>query len=243
MAVTLLMVFAAEGVVSKALTLGDLVLVTEAPEVYGVGEAEMRSWRPTNGAYWPSTRFAYAGPVFAEFDLPVPSSIEQALQGPGPHVYVALTSVPAKTVRQVVRGVAASGANVIVAATVHELADLAGPRITVAGVLPSHKIMPRVDLAVTTAGQGSLQCAMASGLPVIGIPLHLEQDANIHFLVQRGAARALPVAEIGDARLAGMVTEMLARPEHGAAARTIQAAYAGRDGPALCASAILAHLG
>ena len=110
----------------------------------------MRSWRPTNGAYWPSTRFAYAGPVFAEFDLPVPSSIEQALQGPGPHVYVALTSVPAKTVRQVVRGVAASGANVIVAATVHELADLAGPRITVAGVLPSHKIMPRVDLAVTT---------------------------------------------------------------------------------------------
>ncbi len=226
-----------------ALILGDLVLVTEAPEVYGVGEAEMRSWRPTNGAYWPSTRFAYAGPVFAEFDLPVPSSIEQALQGPGPHVYVALTSVPAKTVRQVVRGVAASGANVIVAATVHELADLAGPRITVAGVLPSHKIMPRVDLAVTTAGQGSLQCAMASGLPVIGIPLHLEQDANIHFLVQRGAARALPVAEIGDARLAGMVTEMLARPEHGAAARTIQAAYAGRDGPALCASAILAHLG
>ncbi len=226
-----------------ALILGDLVLVTEAPEVYGVGEAEMQNWRPTDGAYWPSTRFAYTGPLFAEFDLPVPSNVEQALRATGPHVYVALTSVPAGTVRQVVRGVAASGASVIVAATVHELADLAGPRVTVSGVLPSHKIMPRVDLAVTTAGQGSLQCAMASGVPVIGIPLHLEQDSNIHFLVQRGAARALPVARIDDTTLAGMVTGMLARPKYRAAARTIQAAYARRNGPALCASAILAHLG
>ncbi|MBX9945877.1 MAG: hypothetical protein K2Y40_17490 [Reyranella sp.] len=226
-----------------ALILGDLVLVTEAPEVYGVGEAEMQNWRPTNGAYWPSTRFIYTGPLFAEFDLSVPSNVEQALRATGPHVYVALTSVPAGTVRQVVRGVAASGASVIVAATVHELGDLAGPRVTVSGVLPSHKIMPRVDLAVTTAGQGSLQCAMASGVPVIGVPLHLEQDSNIHFLVQRGAARALPAAKIDDTKLAGMVTEMLARSSHRAAARTIQAAYARRNGPALCASAILAHLG
>lgn len=226
-----------------ALILGDLVLVTEAPEVYGIGEEEMRQWRPRSGAYWPSTRFEYAGPLFAEFDLPVPDEVEQALRRPGPHVYVALTSVPPTLIRQVVRAVAESGANVIVAATVHDLPDLAGPRVTVGGVLPSHRIMPRVDLAVTTAGQGSLQCAMASGLPVIGIPLHLEQDANIHFLAERGAARALPVAAIGEQRLAGMVREMLGRSEYRAAAQAIQAAYARRDGPALCAQAILRHLG
>jgi hypothetical protein len=41
-----------------ALLLGDLVLVTEAPEVYGITESEMSAWRPdAKGSYWPSTRF------------------------------------------------------------------------------------------------------------------------------------------------------------------------------------------
>jgi UDP:flavonoid glycosyltransferase YjiC (YdhE family) len=118
-----------------ALILGDLVLVTEAPEVYGVSEQEMKAWRPRDGAYWPTTRFEYTGPIFAEFDLDVPAAVEEALGRPGPHVYVALTSVTADVVRRVVRGVAASGANVIVAGTVHDLADLAGPGVTVGGVL------------------------------------------------------------------------------------------------------------
>lgn len=225
-----------------ALILGDLVLVTEAPEVYGVSEQEMKAWRPRDGAYWPTTRFEYTGPIFAEFDLEVPAAVEEALRRRGPHVYVALTSVTVDVVRRVVRGVAASGANVIVAGTVHDLADLAGPTVTVGGVLPSHKIMPRVDLAVVTGGQGSLQCAMAAGLPAIGLPLHLEQESNVHFLEERGAVRSLPVASVDAAKLTSMVGEMLAESRHRAAARLVQSAYAGRDGAALCAKAILNHV-
>lgn len=225
-----------------ALILGDLVLVTEAPEVYGVGEQEMKAWRPRNDAYWPTTRLEYTGPIFAEFDLEVPAAVEEALGHPGPHIYVALTSVKADVLRRVVRGVAASGANVIVAGTVHDVADLAGPGVTIGGVLPSHKIMPRVDLAVVTGGQGSLQCAMAAGLPVIGLPLHLEQESNVHFLERRGAARSMHVASIDEAKLARMVGEMLAEPRHRTAARSIQATYTGRDGPALSARAILDYV-
>jgi EryCIII-like glycosyltransferase len=144
-----------------------------------------------------------------------------------------MTSVPASMVRRVVRGVAASGAHVIVAGTVHDLGDLEGPRVTVGGVLPSQKIMPRVDLAVTTGGQGSVQCAMAAGTPLIGIPLHWEQDANVHFLEQRGAARLLPIGEIEDRKLGALVREMLNGPCFREAARRIQTIYAGYDGPAL----------
>jgi UDP:flavonoid glycosyltransferase YjiC (YdhE family) len=222
-----------------ALILGDLVLITEAPEVYGVSDKEMQAWRPQGSAYWRSTRFRYAGPLFAELDMPVPDTIEKVLAGTGPMVYVAMTSVPASMVRRVVRGVAASGAHVIVAGTVHDLGDLEGPRVTVGGVLPSQKIMPRVDLAVTTGGQGSVQCAMAAGTPLIGIPLHWEQDANVHFLEQRGAARLLPIGEIEDRKLGALVREMLNGPCFREAARRIQTIYAGYDGPALCASAIL----
>ena len=225
-----------------ALILGDLVLVTEDPGVYGVSEAEMEQWRPHGSAYWPSTRFRYTGPLFAEFDIPVPDDVERALQGPRPVVYVALTSVPEKFVRRVAGAAAASGASVIVAGTVHDVGDLADKRVTVGGVLPSHKIMPRVDLAVTMGGQGSMQCAMAAGTPVIGIPLHREQDSNVHFLVKRGAAELLPIRKVTEARLSALVRKMLAQPSCRQSARAIQGAYALRDGPRLCATAIIQHL-
>ena len=226
-----------------ALLLGDLVLVTEAPEVYGIAESEMSAWRPKNSAsYWSSTRFVYTGPMFAEFDLPVPDDIELALTRPGPHIYVALTPAPAETVRRVVEGAVASRANVIVAATVHDLGKVYSNNVAIGGVLPSHKIMPRVDLAITTGGQGSVQCAMAAGTPLIGIPLHPEQHSNLHFLSVRGAARLLPLADIGDARLCGMIEDMLSGPQYRTNAKSIQASYAGRNGPELCAKAIIEYL-
>ncbi len=222
-----------------ALLLGDLTLVTEAPEVLGVSEAEMLAWRPTGGAYRPSTRLEYTGPIFAELDMPVPEAVERALTGKGPKVYVAITSSEPGLVRKAIKEAAAAGSRVIVAGTVHELGDLAGNDVIVAGVLPSHKIMPRVDLAVTAGGQGSVQCAMAAGTPLIGIPLQPEQDCNVHFVEQQGAARLLPMRDVGNGRLTALARQMLAEPAYRTAARRIAAAYARRDGPKLSAEAIV----
>jgi UDP:flavonoid glycosyltransferase YjiC (YdhE family) len=111
--------------------------------------------------------------------------------------------------------------------------------VVVGGVLPSHKIMPRVDLAVTAGGQGSVQCAMAAGTPLIGIPLQPEQDCNVYFVEQQGAARRLPMLDVGSGRLTTLVKDMLAEPKYRTAVRRIQAAYARRDGPKLSAEAIM----
>ena len=48
--------------------------------------------------------------------------------------------------------------------------------------------MPRVALAVTAGGQGSMQTAIAAGTPVLGIPLHPEQDLNVALLQRLHAA-------------------------------------------------------
>lgn len=222
-----------------ALLMGDLTLVTEAPEVLGVSETEMMAWRPAAGLYRPSTRLQYGGPIFAELDLPIPQHVESALNGGRPVIYVALTSTTPDVVRSVVNEVSTLDARIVVAGTIHDLSGLANANVTVGGVLPSQKIMPRVDLAVTTGGQGSLQCAMASGAPVVAIPLQPEQDANIHFLVKAGAARSIPLRDVGAGSLAPIVRQMLGQPEFRAAARRIQAAYARRDGPRSSAEAIL----
>jgi UDP:flavonoid glycosyltransferase YjiC (YdhE family) len=225
-----------------ALLLGDLALVTEAPEVYGTDDAALAAWRPTPGAFWPTTRLEATGPIFAELDCPLPPAIASALRRDPPTAYVAITSAPEDLVRRAVREVAASGMQVVVASPAHDLSDLAGPRVAVGGLLPSHRIMPQVTLAVTAGGQGSLQCAMAAGTPVIGIPLQPEQEANLTWLERAGAAKRLPAAEVGRGALPGLVRRMISDPSHKVAATALSALYARRNGPALSADAILRFL-
>ena len=44
-----------------------------------------------------------------------------------------------------------------------------------------------VDLAITHGGRGTIYTAAYSGKPVIGIPMHIEQQYNIDCLVRHGA--------------------------------------------------------
>lgn len=222
-----------------ALLMGDLVLVTEAPEVYGLDAAALGAWRPPPGTCWPSTRIEATGPIFAELDRPVPPAVEALLRREAPVAYVAISSAPEALVRAAVHEVVASGMAAIVAATVHDLSDLAGPRVAVGGVLPSQLILPRVAVAVMAGGQGSLQCAMACGIPVVGIPLQPEQEANIARLERAGAARRLAPEAVGTGHLPCLVREVAADASCRAAARTIRDLYAGWDGPARAADAIL----
>lgn len=222
-----------------ALLLGDLSLVTEAPEVYGLDAEDLRAWRPAADACWPTTRLEATGPIFAELDRPVPPAIEAALRREGPIAYVAISSAPEALVREAALEVAETGVEVIVAATIHDLADLAGPKVTVGAVLPSHLILPRVDVTVLAGGQGSLQCAMASGTPVIGIPLQPEQEANLQWLERAGAARRVAPDEIGRGVLPALVRELTEDDSRRIAAKRIASLYEARDGPARAADAIL----
>jgi UDP:flavonoid glycosyltransferase YjiC (YdhE family) len=218
-----------------ALLLGDLTLVPEIPEVLGISAADLTAWRPGNG-YRPSTRLAAVGPLFAHLNIPLPDRVQKFLTRPGTTVYVAMTSTPPELVRTAVESLSRLDVRILVAGTIHDLADLATDRIMVEGVLPSHLVMPQVDLAVTTGGQGSTQTAMASGTPLLGIPLHIEQDLNIALLERLGAAKHLAPPHLD--RLPTLAAAMLDNPTHLQSAERIQKLYAAVDGPAQAAQAI-----
>ena len=228
-----------------ALTLGDVALLTELPAVTGLPATAFTGWRPgRHRGYRPGTRLAVAGPIHAHLPIPLPPEVDAFLAGPGPVVYVALTSTPPTLVRRAVAAVLGAGPDVrvLVAGTVHGPADLTpagscGDRVLVGGVLPSHLIMPRVRLAVVTAGQGSLQTAMAAGTPAIGIPLQPEQDLNVVLLERlRAAVRVAPSA-IGR-RLTAVVRAALADDALAAGARRVRARYQDVDGPDAAAQVI-----
>ncbi|WP_344829226.1 hypothetical protein [Actinocorallia longicatena] len=229
-----------EGVPSlAALLLGDLTLVPEIPEVTGVPAEVLEAWSPgEDPRYRPGTRLRYTGPLFAHLDRPVPAAVEAFLDAPGPVVYVALTSTGPDLVRAVVEGLlTVDGLRVLVAATVHDLADLGSGRVLVGGVLPSHEIMPRAALAVTAGGQGSVQTALASGTPLIAFPLQPEQALNVALAERLDAARALAPRDVAD--LPALAAEMLATDAHRKAAGRIADLYRRVDGPARAAEAVL----
>jgi UDP:flavonoid glycosyltransferase YjiC (YdhE family) len=228
-----------------ALMLADLTLVTDVPEILGVPREELESWRPRTGLFHrKATRLEYVGPLFARLDMPITPEVDAFLSGPSPTALVSLSSSTAEMVRDVTRRVRDAGARVLVASTVHQVADLASDRVLVGGILPNHLVMPRVDLAVTMGGQGTVQTAIASGTPLVGFPLQPEQDLNVAIIERLGMGVRLPPAVAATAATTEAVRSILDDlPRYRDAARRAQAHYAGVDGADNAASAILRRVG
>ncbi|HTT14086.1 MAG TPA: hypothetical protein VMG60_24735 [Burkholderiaceae bacterium] len=233
-----------EGVPSfAALLLADLTLVTDVPEILGIERATLESWAPgPGGRYRPGTSLRYTGPLFARLDLPVPDRVERFIAD-GTFAYVALTSTPPSMVRDVVAAVKAAGCRVLVAGTVHDLADLEGGTVMVEPLLPSHLVMPRAALAVVTGGQGSVQTVMASGVPMAGIALQPEQDLNVHCAERQGMALRLSPSAARGAALTHAVRTLLEHVRYREQAQRVRALVAAIDGAANAAATIRGYLG
>jgi UDP:flavonoid glycosyltransferase YjiC (YdhE family) len=226
-----------------ALMLGDLTLVTDVPDVLGIPADILDAWRPSGRAgYRAKTRLRYTGPLHAQLQVPVPTAVQSFLDRARPTAYVALNSSTPAFIRRVVAGVRAAGLRLIVSATVHELASFAGDDVVVGGVLPSHLIMPHMDLAVIMGGQGSVQTAMCSGTPFIAFPLQPEQELNVGIGVRHGMALGIGPRHMTEERVAAAARRMMGDSSFRVAAQRVQALYAGVDGPANAAEAIVDYL-
>ena len=233
-----------EGIPSfAALLLADLTLVTDLPEILGVDRRTLEGWTPPRGgAYRPSTSLRFTGPLFARLELPIPERVEAFMAGGAPLAYVALTSSTDTLVCDVVRAVRAVGCRALVAGTVHQLDGLEDESVMVEALLPSHRVMPRASVVVTTGGQGSVQTAMASGVPLVGIPLQPEQDLNVHCAERQGMALRVSPAQVRGPVMASAVRAMLDDARFRSAAQRVKALLAPVDGARNAALAIRQYM-
>ena len=223
---------------------GDLTLVTEAPEVLGLSVEAIERWRPR----WPfrvrsGTTFRLTGPLFAHLDLPVPPDVDAFLDGDDPVVYLAPTSVEEDRLRDLVRAARGAGTKLLVGATVHDVSDLADAQTLVAGVLPNHLVMPRVAAAVIMGGQGSVQTAIASGTPFVGLPMHGEQELNVAVAERLGMAIRMSPDLAPSPELGVAIRRLLDEPAFATSAHEASRRYEGVDGASAAADAIVAYLG
>jgi UDP:flavonoid glycosyltransferase YjiC (YdhE family) len=214
------------------LLIGDYTLVTDVPEILGIPSEELERWESRHpGRYRARPRFRYVGAIFAKAFGDIPSEIEQLLAEGGPKVYVALTSTATETVQRVVDVLRDIPVRAVVATTVHGERIHGGDNILTHAFLPSHRIMPKVDLAITTGGQGSMQTAIAAGTPVIGVPLHPEQDFNVHLVARRGAGLAIAPRQLRSPMLRRAIETMLADTGYQRAAQQLKRWQDAVDGP------------
>ena len=105
--------------------------------------------------------------------------------------------------------------------------------------LPSHAVMPLVDLAIIHGGQGSVQTAIAAGVPVVGVPLHGEQYLNLKLVERHGAGRCLlSLKAARKARFRAIIEQVLADASFKANMQRLQTLQARHDGPTNTALAL-----
>lgn len=226
-----------------ALMLGDITMVTDTPDVLGVSREVMSQWRPATSsrppAYRPDTRLVYTGPLFAQLDRPISERVQAFLQGDRPVAYVVLSSATPERLRAVVSRVRAAGVRVLVGATIHDFGPVNDANVMVEGILPSHRIMPLVDVAVTMGGQGTVQTAMSCGTPLVAIPLHAEQELNVALAARMGMAAAVAPRHADTERLTHVVREVVRSPAYRAGAVRARESYRDQDGAAQAAEVLL----
>ena len=169
--------------------MGDTVVVTDVPEILGIPKDELEAWQPAKNAKYysyPAT-LRYGGAIYAKLFGDVPEEVTAFLKTDLPKIYVALTSGEPQVLDRVYEAVKGLKVRVIICSTLHQFEMKQDPNIMVIDYLPSHKVMPLVDLAIIHGGQGSVQTAIESETPIIGIPLHVEQGLNVSIVEKHGA--------------------------------------------------------
>ncbi|MBK6459098.1 MAG: hypothetical protein IPF87_23985 [Gemmatimonadetes bacterium] len=226
-----------------AMMVGDLTLVTDVPEVLGYLPPTSRPGRRTDVPRiaapracdtWDRCTHGSRARFRRGYDR---SWTERAPPPTSP-----LTSSTPAFVRLAVAGVRAAGLRAIVAATVHGLEELEGDDVAVADILPSHEVMPHVDVAVIMGGQGSVQTAMCAGTPFVAFPMHPEQELNAALGVRHGMAIALGERQTTEATLGAALQRVCGESSFRVAARHVQSLYTGVDGASRAADAIVDYL-
>ena len=213
------------------MVMGDLTLITDVPEILTIPEDEMEAWRPSDTRFFrPSARLKYAGPIYAQLFGQVPEEVQDFLQTDRPKVYVALASSRREHVELVYNTLASMDVRAVLCAMVHTGEFGQAGNILVKDYLPSHLVMPMCDLVIIHGGQGSVQSAIASGIPLIGFPLQPEQNLNIKQVERHGAGQVLSIRSLRKGQLGPAITRVLGNENYKKNMERLQAFQSTRYG-------------
>lgn len=192
--------------------MGDVVVVTDLPEILGISKEDIEGWKPAGKYkkyYNKSYRLRYGGAIYAKLFGDVHIELLDFIDTDKPKIYVALTSGSSQVLERVYEGIKNIDAKIVIVTTLHNVNMSSNDNVLIVDHLPSHKVMPFMDIAITHGGQGSIQTAIAGSTPLLGIPLHVEQGLNVSIVESHHAGKLLSKHDINPDVVQNLVLEIL----------------------------------
>jgi UDP:flavonoid glycosyltransferase YjiC (YdhE family) len=183
------------------------------------------------------------GPLYARSDSKLDDDITRHLtKGPGPSILVTMGS--SGTEEFLFEAIKALKLNpednwnaVILASksicSVEKANAIAGgdPRLLVTDrFIPAPAANALADIIVTHGGQGTVQCALAAGKPIVGVALQVEQQTNLDNAMNAGAGIRIQKQSWKAKNIRSTVLMVLKDPTYAAKARVLGETLNSMDG-------------
>lgn len=132
----------------------------------------------------------YLGPLTWSPTLPLPSWWSSASVMPGKKVFVSLGTSGNQTLVPKIIEALANKPVIVFIATVGKISISELPKnVFVAPMLPMQEVLKVVDLIVCNGGSGSINHAIKSGVPIVGIADNLDQYLCMEFVEEAGLGK------------------------------------------------------
>jgi UDP:flavonoid glycosyltransferase YjiC (YdhE family) len=180
--------------------------------------------------------YRWVGPIYARLDQEVPPKVfrlvKEARKADRQVVYCAMgSSANREIVLRVLHELSRLPVTVIAPVTRYlEPGDRLGTHVHVFDLLPAHKLGDLIDASVIHGGEGTVQTAVASGKPFLGIGLQLEQRWNVADCAEFGNAVGLSPRQAQGERLRRALETLLHDPLLRTRAADLQERLADIDG-------------
>jgi UDP:flavonoid glycosyltransferase YjiC (YdhE family) len=206
------------GSLPEVLAYGDHTIYPDVPELV-----------PTQSL--PNTH-RYLGPVLWSPRVALPTFWPE-LHGSRPVVYVTLgSSGPLRALDAVLAGLAELPVTVLIASA-GRFAPRALPRnVWCTDYLPGQFVAQRAAVVICNGGSGTAYQALNEGVPVLGIPSHLDQYLCMAAIERAGAGLMLRGASAAAGDVGSAVEQLLNNGRYAAAARTLASAFQRMDAAA-----------
>jgi UDP:flavonoid glycosyltransferase YjiC (YdhE family) len=204
---------------------GDLTLLADVPE-----------FCPTEGLP-PTVR--YVGPIVWKPRLPDPAWLA-GLSADRPVVYVSMGSTGHEGLFETAIE-AFRGSDYQVLMTMGEVARPSSlpPNVFVTDFASGDRLLARSDVCINHGGSGTVYQSLAAGVPVVGVPTHVDQQIQLQLCERSGVGRMVPPRGLTPQRLRRAVDEVRSDPSHRRNAQRMAAVIARYGGARDAARAIV----
>lgn len=96
--------------------------------------------------------------------------------------------------------------------------------------VPAHLVNGMADYAVIHGGQGTVQTAVSSGTPIVGVGMQLEQSANLDKVAGRGAGIRIPRGQWRARNIARALHRLMTTPSFRTRAEELKGLATSMDG-------------